>query len=315
MLTRPSRLPATVSVICLVACLSTLAHFPYLTSAPFPIGGESQTLAVLDNYVSQTEFSPVRPPLAYFIFLITQLSSGPIVAFRILPAVLSAIIPVLLTTFILLRNTSVSSSLFCGVMLLLESSFARNGRALAPDAVFDFFSACAVLASIFHLQRRSRTALVLEALFVALALATDPTGVVLLLQLLIANAPTSTKAIADYWARVGLLLGVGASVWFCVLMFHISAVSGPSDIFPFRTRFLGVVAAIATRRRTRWSWAAARQINPIVLACAVAGVASAGHKYFACGLIIAVASMLWSAESLCMKVHLVEVIGILPFCW
>jgi hypothetical protein len=156
---------------------------------------------------------------------------------------------------------------------------------------------------------------VLEALFVALALATDPTGLVLLLQLLIANAPTSTKTIGDYWGRVGLLLGVGGSVWFCVLMFHISAVSGPSDVFPFRTRFLGIVTAIATRRRTGWSWAAARQINPIVLGCAVAGVASAGHKYFACGLIITVISMLWSAEGLCMKVHLVEVIGMLPFCW
>jgi hypothetical protein len=246
------------------------------------------------------------------LFFLNSLFGSSTAHCRFVPALLSALIPVLFTIFFAWSGFSLISSLFVGLLVSVNASFSSDSRLFVPEPFFELFSAIAFLAWLRNRNSLSYLSKLFEAVTASLALAMNSLGFVLFAHILIAEMRART--FRKYCDRIHLLLITGVVVLWCSLLLHLTIVSGSSDVLPFRTRLWNAMASIVTGHGGEWNHL--QRYNPVVAMCAIGGVALAiwRREYafvVAPGLMVAALLSLRSFAG--QKIRIAEFFGLFSF--
>ena len=306
----------SVLAVCLTVIFSVITRFPYLHRPVFPTPVESDTMDVVANYEQGREFDPKKPPLGYFAYWVTkQIEFKSDAMRRLFPATFAALVSPVLTVAMLGCGVSPPSAFAIGTFVAVENSFGQVGRECAGNSLFDLFAVLALLCFMLN-ERRGKCGvlLALEAAFVSLAMCTDSCGVILFLHILVTAVAKLYRKPMDLFERVRFLLFLALPMSFFIVLVHISLVSGPSDIYPFRTRFFHVVGSILQSSERENILPILIKVNPVAMAFSVIGIVwDLLDKQFDLvpGFFLSLLSMFYSTHSFILKVHLVMLFGII----
>ena len=300
----------------LTGIFSVMTQFAFLGFPRFPTSVETDTFDVVNQYSRNLEFDPRQPPLAYFPYLLMQNVMNLNGTWqRILPATCAAVVPPLVVMSMLRNGMSVPSAFAAGVFLALGNSFGKGGRLCGNGSLFDLFAVLTIFCFLaIERSGKRKLLLILEAIFLSLSICTDSCGLVLLLHILIVAAFKYHKNLKDLYDRVEYLIILVCPVVFFAVLVHISLVSGPSDIYPFRMRFFHVILSILSPEPHENIAPLILQMNLVVVLFSTVGVVCAIiRKEFEMvpAFFIALLSMLYSSSSFVTKAHIMFVFGVI----
>ena len=302
------------AAFCSCFILSALLRLPYLNKREFPSMFEERTIGIVRHYEQGTEYTLTEPPLSYFIyfFLHSGFFDDPCFM-RFVPAILSLLIPLLFFASLYYSGVSLANSFAAAWFLTFECSFSWTGRELAKYGLFDFFSVLAFGCTNAIAIKKSEILLMLEALFVSLCVCTDATGLVILIQILVAEALRKRGVL--YLQRVKWLVGV-VPISFLAITFHISMVSGPSDVYLFRTRFYRALMSILFASEREDVNMCISRMNIVFLFAVIGIILSLMDKKYDMPIGFGLSLLATALPRACfvLKIHLMLLYGVAAFC-
>lgn len=268
-----------------------VTRFLWISRPPQVVWDEQHFVGFTNDYLQGRFFFDRQPPLGDLILLAglkiahahstdVKLSAGepypphyPYIAFRFLPALAGALLPVILYLLGRSLSLSISTSFFVGALAVCDNAILAESHFGLIDIFVPFFGFLGLLAFVQH-RKRERFSwswwglLSTAAIFGALSTSVKWTGFVALAAMGMATAMelVDRDTVRVFIARVAILCTVSAAIYMSVFALHFRLLpnSGAGDGFmspAFRATLLGTPESERKDRQPLKFWPKFTELN------------------------------------------------------
>lgn len=241
--------------------ISTLTILPFLFKVtPEFVDDEKEFKQLLQNLTNNVEFHAkqnILPALFFYPLSFDEevsnflesnvniLSSSRFTFFRSIPAIFSSFVAPIFFNFLCNEGTSLRTAFILSLMIPLDSSYIIRSRLFLPDCFIYFFSVVSLYFFSISISCSSLLCFIISTFCLSITFLCDHQGLYIISYIffILVDLVLEEKiTFKNFFIKV---IHLFLNLIFCsvfIAIMHIGLQSGPSDIQPFKQRFLSEIA-------------------------------------------------------------------------